>query len=167
MKEIWDLYDINKRKIGKQIERGMVLESGEYHLAADIWVINDNDEIIVTQRHPEKDFGLLWECSGGAVNAGESSIVGEARELNEEIGLRPSIDEFKYIGTYVGDDYILETYLVNMNVEIEDLILQKEEVVSAKLVSPEEFKMMNNDNLVVPSVWDRFNEYKDQLLKKI
>ena len=54
-----------------------------------------------------------------------------------------------------------------MNVEIGNLILQKEEVVSAKLVSPEEFEMMNNDNLVVPSVWDRFNEYKDQLLKKI
>jgi len=167
MKEIWDLYDINKKKIRKQIERGMALEKGEYHLATDIWVINDNNEIIATQRHPEKDLGLLWECSGGAVNAGESSIEGAVRELNEEIGLRPNIYEFKYIETYVGDDYILETYLVNMNVEIGNLILQKEEVVSAKLVSPEEFEMMNNDNLVVPSVWDRFNEYKDQLLKKI
>lgn len=165
MKELWDLYDSNKRKLGKQIERGMVLESGEYHLAADIWVINKNNKILATQRHPEKDFALLWECSGGAVNAGESSIEGALRELSEETGLRPNLDEFKYIGTYIGVDYILDTYLVNMTVEIENLILQKEEVVSAKLVSPQEFEMMNHDKLVVPSVWDRFNSYKNQLLK--
>lgn len=165
MKELWDLYDINKRKLGKQIERGMVLKSGEYHLAVDIWVINENNNILITQRHPDKDFGLLWECSGGAVVADESIIEGAARELSEETGLRLNLDKFNYIGTHIGENCILDTYLVNMDVEIEKLILQKEEVVSAKLVSQQEFQMMNDDKLVVPSVWYRFNLYKNQLLK--
>lgn len=165
MKEIWDLYDVNKRKIGKQIERGMTLENGEYHLAVDIWVVNKNNDILITQRHPQKNFGLLWECSGGAVIADESSIKGAIRELSEETGLKLNSDEFKYIGTDIVRDCILDTYLVNMDVEIEKLILQKEEVISAKLVSVQEFQMMNDDNLVVPSVWNRFNLYKTQLIK--
>lgn len=165
MEELWDLYDINKRKIGKHIKRGMGLKRGEYHLAVDIWVINKNNNILITQRHPQKNFGLLWECSGGAAISEETTLDAAIRELSEETGLRPNLDKFNYIGTHIGENYILDTYLVNMEVEIERLNLQKEEVVSAQIVSPKEFEVMNSNKLIVPSVWDRFDLYKSDLLK--
>ena len=165
MKELWDLYDINKKKIGKKIQRGTELKNGEYHLAVDIWVINKNNNILITQRHPQKSFGALWGCSGGAAVTGESPLDAAIRELSEETGLNPNIDKFKYIGTHIGKNYILDTYLVNMEVELETLNLQKEEVISVKLVSPLEFQKMNENELVVPNVWNRFNLYKNVLLK--
>lgn len=58
----------------KRIKLYFYIRNGEYHLAADIWVINENNKILITQRHPDKNFGLLWECSGGAVVADESVV---------------------------------------------------------------------------------------------
>ena len=43
---------------------------------------------LLTQRHPDKLYGLVWEMNGGPVLAGEINRKGACRELREEAGLR-------------------------------------------------------------------------------
>ncbi|WP_367891691.1 NUDIX domain-containing protein [Holdemania filiformis] len=46
------------------------------------------EELLRTQRHPDKPYGLVWEMNGGSVLAGETNRKGACRELCEEAGLR-------------------------------------------------------------------------------
>lgn len=60
---------------------------GEYHRGGNLdgeW----QEELLRTQLHPDKPYGLVWEMNSGPVLAGETSRDGAARELREEAGLR-------------------------------------------------------------------------------
>ena len=83
--ELWDVYDENRKLTGKKHERGVPLGPGEYHIIADVWTVNQRSEILLTRRHPDKPYGLLWECTGGSVLTGENSVEGALRELSEEV----------------------------------------------------------------------------------
>lgn len=85
--ELWDVYDKDRNKVGRTHLRGNTLENGDYHLVVHVWIVNSDGLILVSQRHPSKPFGNLWECVGGSVLAGESSLEGALREVNEEIGI--------------------------------------------------------------------------------
>lgn len=163
--ELWDVYDRERNKIGKLHERGQRLRPGEYHLVADVWTVTPKGKILVTQRHPNKHLGLMWECTGGAVLAGESSLEGAVRELAEEVGIKVSLDHLKFISTHKSRECFLDTYLNEQDIQIEDIKLQEEEVVAARFVDYEELEKMHEEGIVVPSVWERFKECKEQLLK--
>ncbi len=167
MSEVWDLYDKDKNFIGKQHKRGNQLNVGEYHLATEVWVVNDNRKILITRRHPSKNFGGLWEASGGAVLSGEDSITGAKRELFEEVGIDSADDSFFLLGTFIGTDWIMDTYLFKKNISVEQLKLQKEEVIDAKWVDIIEFDEMGLKESIVPSVLKRFNLYRDRILQYI
>lgn len=165
--ELWDLYDENRNLTGKTHIRGEVIEKGFHHLVVEIWTINTKGEILLTQRHPSKNHGLLWECTRGAVTAGENSLEGAIRELHEEIGLLVEESNLKLINTNVIDNYIMDTYVNMYDFKIENISLQKIEVVDAKIVTIEEFEEMNRQGLIVPSIWSRYENYKQKLLKYI
>ena len=79
--ELWDVYDKNRNKTGKTHVRGVPMAEGEYHIVTDIWTINLEGKLLLTQRHPDKTFGLWWECTGGSAKVGESSLESVLREL--------------------------------------------------------------------------------------
>ena len=56
MYEKLDVYDENRNKKGKIIERkeGEILSSDEYILAIQCWIINSNNEILLTKRKATK-----------------------------------------------------------------------------------------------------------------
>lgn len=56
--ELWDVYDENRAATGKTHVRGVPLGTGEYHLVADVWLVNENQEILLTRRHPDKPMAL-------------------------------------------------------------------------------------------------------------
>ena len=89
MAELWDIYDENRKKTGKVAERGVTkLEKGkEYHVAVTGIIMNSKNEILISQRAEHKTFPLKWECNGGSILAGETSLEGIVRELKEELGL--------------------------------------------------------------------------------
>ena len=47
--ELWDIYDINKKKTGRVIDRcsNEKLRKGEYHLVVEAIIINSKGEILV------------------------------------------------------------------------------------------------------------------------
>lgn len=116
----------------------------------------------MTQRHPNKEWGLKWECSGGSIIKGERSIDGAKRELQEETGIKASEEELIYLGKSIMTGYqcIMHTYLVQLTDDVK-LSLQPEEVVDAKWVESSELENMKED--IVKSVWDRYLQFKDKM----
>lgn len=164
MAELWELVDINKEKTGIIYERGKesLIPEGMYHMVASVWIKNEKGEILLTQRHPDKNLGLLWECTGGAVVMGESCVEGASRELFEETGIKIPPNELTYIGDTIKSYWIVEIYLGKVVSDEIELKLQKEEVVDAVWILPEQ--MEEKKDVIVNSVWEGYCQYKDYLI---
>lgn len=94
MAELWDIYDAHKKKIGRTAERGKYqFQEGEYHIVVTGIIMNFKNEILISKRAEHKKFGLMWECNGGSILAGETSLEGVIRELKEELGMEFSKKE--------------------------------------------------------------------------
>lgn len=163
--EIWDLVDGDRNPIGKKHVRGNKTIPGEYHIVVEIITISADGRILLTQRDPQKTLPLLWEGTGGSVTAGESSLMGAVRELEEETGLIVKPEELRFLGEMKGGNYFLDSYVwkCKERIDVEALQLQQGEVCAAKLVNWIEFQEMNRQRLIVPSVWQRMELYFEQL----
>lgn len=159
--ELWDVYDENRRLTGKTHIRGVPLAPGEYHVVADIWTVNSESLILLTKRHPDKPCGLMWECTGGSVQAGETSVYGALRELSEEVGIQAKETELQLVHTIRLKERFVDTYFTRQDVSRKDLKLQAEEVVDAMFVDFDRLTQLWNQGVVVPK--SRFLLYKEKL----
>ena len=37
------------------------------HLSVSVWIVNQQGQYLLSQRHPKKQYPLYWECTGGSV----------------------------------------------------------------------------------------------------
>ena len=99
--EIWDLYNLNREVVGSHI-RGTELPENGYHLVVHVWLKDKNGRYLLTQRAASRPtFPLHWECVGGSVLQGESSIQAAVRETAEEVGVHLCADDGKLLFTKV------------------------------------------------------------------
>lgn len=155
MAEYWDLYDSERRPLGRLHRRGDELSAGEYHLVAEIWTRDDAGRFLISRRHPDKPWGLYWECTGGSVVAGEDSRTGAQRELAEELGIRVDADELRYVFTSINvrnTNSIYDIYEARWSGEVSDLTLQEGEVVDAKWVGFDELCAMYDAGEIIPQI---------------
>lgn len=167
--ELWDVYDCQRNKLGKTWVRGEEMAAGEYHMVVEVWTINDRHQMLVTQRDPVKRFAYQWECTGGAAIVGEDSLDAAVRELQEETGLVAQREEMRLIGseTIPERNYFLDTYIYRTDKAIGEMSWQPGEVINGKYVSIEEFEQMNERGEVVYPVWQRFLQYREELIQEI
>lgn len=86
--ELWDLYTENREVTGEEHIRGEELPEDRYHLVVHVWIRNSKGEYLISQRAANRPtFPLMWECVGGSVLKGETSLEGAVREAKEEIGV--------------------------------------------------------------------------------
>ncbi|ERI91074.1 hydrolase, NUDIX family [Clostridiales bacterium oral taxon 876 str. F0540] len=166
MIEYWDIYDESKNKTGQLHQRGLELEDGQYHLVVAIWIRNKNNEILLTKRNPRKLWGDYWECTGGAVIAGEDSIIGAKREVFEEIGIEIIQESLKFLGTTMHKTWFTDTYLLEEDILLSNLKLQSEEVIDVKWVNFDEFNSMCMKDLIVPVVLEQFKHFRNEIFQK-
>ena len=153
--EYWDLYTKDRQKLNKIHLRGDEIPLGEYHIVVNIWIINDKNQILLTQRHADKTFPLTWECTGGSIIAGEDSFTGALREVEEEIGIKLKKENGKLIDTITRKDDIKDIYLFSENVDIKEAKLQENEVIGIKWVTINEFKnMVERNEIAEPILYD-------------
>lgn len=101
--ELWDLYDKNREKTGRDHVRGEKIPDGYYHLVVHIWIRNSKGEYLVSQRAASRPMHpLMWECVGGSVIKGEDSLTGALREVKEEVGLGLEPGDGKLVFSKVG-----------------------------------------------------------------
>ena len=159
--ELWDIYDENRTGTGRTHVRGVPLEKGDYHLIADVWTVNFKNQILLTRRHPDKPYGLMWECTGGSVLAGETSLEGALRELSEEAGIQAQKQDLTLIHSIRQKERFVDTFITRLDVTIEDVRMQPEEVVDAKFVTFKDLLDLWKQGIVVPK--SRFLLYKDSI----
>ncbi|MCH5323960.1 MAG: NUDIX domain-containing protein [Eubacterium sp.] len=169
MTEYWDVYDKNRKPVGRLHKRsskpGEYLKPGDYHLVCEAWIITPDNRLLITQRHPNKHYGTKWECTGGAVIAGEDSRQGIIREIKEEVGIQVSDDELEFVSTAWGANYFTDYFLIRRDIKLDELVLQEEEVTGARLVTPEEFISLYKQGKLVPNLYRYMKEIDFYFLK--
>ena len=161
--EYWDLYDAERKPLGRTHARGDKFNDGEYYVCCEIWVVNSEGKLLTTQRHPDKKCGNQWEFTGGGTLAGETTVQSAVRELFEETGIKAEENELKLLTTYAHKNYFQDIFIVKKDVAIDDLVLQPEETVDAKWASDEEIKRMIDAGEMVYSVGVKYGMYKDKI----
>lgn len=167
MGELWDIYDINKKKTGKFAERDVYqLKEGEYHIVVTGIILNSKNEILISKRAAHKKHGLMWECNGGSILAGESSLEGILRELKEELGVEFSKQEAIFLKEIRRDKIppdFKDLWLFRKDIKIEELTFPDGETIDAKWVTIEKFMDMYNKGEIVQTVDFGIEEYTQAL----
>ena len=144
MYEMIDVYDENKNKTGRIIDRkdADTLNKDEYVIVAHCWIINSSKKILVTQRSLNKNRAGKWEDTHGGVRAGETSIQGMKRELKEELGIDINDNELKLVKTIKKENKFRDIYIITKDISIEDISFNDGEVMDCKYVTIDEFREM-------------------------
>ena len=150
--EIWDLYDENKNVTGRYCIRGNEIPDNLYHLVVHVWIKNSKGEYLISQRSENRPkFPLKWECVGGSVLKGETSLQGAIRETKEEIGIDLTQLEGGVVYTKIRKvcNDIMDVWLFEYNGEVDLKKATTDEVRDTKWVKKEEIKhLLETDELV-------------------
>ena len=111
--ERWDIYDKNKVRTGRTMERNHFnLADDEYHLTVLGVIRRPDGRFLITKRVMTKAWAPgWWEVSGGAAQAGEESEEAVRREVLEETGLDVKEAEGGYVFTYHSGPTKFERYV--------------------------------------------------------
>lgn len=146
--------------IGKTISKREAHKTGVWHGAIHIWIISkDKKKILLQRRCASKDlYPNMWDISvGGHISAGENSLVSAKRELSEELGLNPSEYSFLYVDRIkesfeykdVISNEFVTIYKIISDVDIEEIVLQKEEVSDCKWFTKSGFnELIKNEEII-------------------
>ena len=122
MVEYFDVLDENGNKTGQQKLRDEVHRDGDWHRAVHIWIINNNNEILLQRRSPNKDSNpnMLDVSCAGHLSAGDDSLGGSVRELKEELDLDVNPSDLQFIKTIKRSSRYTETFINN---EFDDIYI--------------------------------------------
>lgn len=167
MSELWDIYDINKKKTGRTAVRGEYkFKEGEYHIVVTGIIINTKNEILISKRAAHKKHGLMWECNGGSILKGETSLDGILRELREELGVQFTKKEAIFLKEIRRDKIppdFKDLWVFKKDIDKKEITFPDGEAVEYKWVTIEEFINMYNQKEVVPTVDFGLEDYKKAL----
>ncbi len=93
----------------------------------------------------------MWDITvGGSALSGESSQTAIERELFEEIGLKIDLQDAQPHLTINFNEGFDDVYLIEKEININDLVLQYEEVQGVKWAALEEINKMIDDGVFIP-----------------
>lgn len=153
--ELWDVYDIEKNKLKKVIDRhsNQLLGEGEYHLGVEAIIVNSKKQILISKRSEFKNkYPFLWECNGGAVKSGETSRQGIIRELKEELGLQFHEKNALFYKCIRDDESKLfkDIWIFKEDVDIGEIRFEDHEVIDVMWVTIDELDSLKEKNMMVP-----------------
>ena len=149
--ELWDVYNIERIKTGETMERGEAYKEGAYHLVVHACIFNSKGEMLIQQRQSfKKGWPNLWDITvGGSVTAGESSHNAIEREMWEEIGLKLDLQNVRPHMTTNFEFGFDDIYLIEKDVDINELKLQYEEVQNVQWATLDEiFEKIDNGTFI-------------------
>lgn len=152
--ELWDIYDFNRNKTGRTVERGKPMSQNEYHLVVNVWIQNSKSEWLISKRSPNKHYGNLWEVCGGSAVAGEDSITAALREAKEELGVELNHRNGQIFTSAVRQyrtfpDH-LDVWVFRHDCDIEDVILQESETCDAMWATSKKIIEMEKNGEFIP-----------------
>lgn len=162
-----DIYDENRIKTGRRRRRGAARRPGEYVLVVCVWVYNDQGQLLLTRRAPEKSFAGTWENSGGAAQAGENSLQAIVRELWEETGIRAEPEEFVLLDRDMDKHTHYDFYCLRRNVKLEDIVLLPGETDDVQWATFRYVHQLIREKKICRIIADQFLRQEAMLLNHI
>ena len=153
--ELWDLYTEDRRLTGKTHIRGEEIPDGYYHPVVHVWIKNSKGEYLISQRSANRPaFPLMWECVGGSVVAGESSLEGALREVKEEVGLDLLPGSGKLLFTKNRRTYhdFMDVWLFHHDGEVSLDNATTDEVAQIKWMTVPQIRELLDSGKLVPSL---------------
>ena len=141
--EYRDLYDSNRKLTGETILKGEPIPEDRFILMVVIFIMNNKNEFLMQKRCALK--GGLWATTGGHPKTGESSLEGIITECNEELGIK--INNPILFKKASGKQSFCDLYYLKEDINIDDIIIQKEEVDEVKWLTLSEIEELNNKSL--------------------
>ena len=152
--EYLDILDRKGNKTGEKKPRKEVHSKGYWHKGVHIWIINSKKELLVQRRSSNKDVypNKLYISVAGHPISGEDEIESIKREFEEEIGVKLDTKRLEYLFTYSQevvenngkflDNQFYDVYLIEMDLDINSLKLQKEQVREVMNIYYKDFEQM-------------------------
>lgn len=151
-KELWDIYTKDRVKTGRLHRRGEKMKDGDYHMVVHVCIFNSKNQLLIQQRQPfKKGWSNMWDITvGGSALHGESSSQAAEREVFEEIGLKLDLSETRPDFTINFEDGFDDYYLLEREVDLDELHLQEEEVQAVRWADREELLQMQEQGIMIP-----------------
>ena len=155
--EIWNILDKQGKLTGKTMksEDKIIWQKGIYHQAADVWIINCENRILIQKRSAQKKIEPnVWSMTGGSVIKGETPLETIKRETLEELGVTLDIEKAIEINYYKNENVWVYEYIVQQEICLEDIIMQSEEVSNVRLATFDEIEKLYQDNMFFKDRWE-------------
>lgn len=168
--EIWDILDENGNITGNTMKKSdeIVWQKGIYHQGADVWIINPNKKILIQKRALHKKLEPdVWAMTGGSVIKGETSLETIKRETLEELGIELQVEKAIKIQHYKTENVWLDEYIVEQDINLDDIIMQSEEVSDVKFATFDEIEKLYQNNMFIKNRWEFVRENIRQYLFNI
>lgn len=177
--EYLDIVDENNELTGKAEERNIIHEKGIWHREVAVWIMNEKGEMLLQKRAAtKKQEPNKWAICAGHVDVRETVESAIIREMEEELGIKVSIDELEFLNTYKKQNELPNNiknynfqymYFLKTNWKIEDYKIRVEELNEIKYIPFEEFEniVKNKDENVTFTKQPYMPEMIEILRKKL
>ncbi|MCL2576092.1 MAG: NUDIX domain-containing protein [Defluviitaleaceae bacterium] len=170
MNELWDILDENGNKTGRLHKRGKPMADGDFHLVVHVWIVNSKGEFLISKRTANKNFPLMWECTGGSAVAGDDSLTTALKEVREELGIELKHENGemftslkRYCGGCGGYDFV-DVWVFRQDISVDDIIFQPDETCDAMWASKHKIIKMIDEGSFMDN---QFYTYIDKLFAYI
>ena len=157
MVELAEIYDNKRRPLNKTSER-YSMNKGEYALVVHVWIMNKKGELLLQKRSENKKvYPGKWSVTGGGNELNETTLQTAIRECKEEIGIDLDVDKLELMLTVKREKVFVDVWLLKQDIDINSIIMQKDEVAEVRWVTLEEIRNMINGGKTSPSIEIYFN----------
>lgn len=168
--ELLDIVDEYGNKTGEVMERDKVHELNLLHWEISVFLINDKKEVLLQKRAATKKMNPnMWGSCAGHVDSGEGIEETALRELEEEIGIKFSIDDLHVLEEMQVtkkeiNSHLTRVYYIYYNGN--DFKIQTEELSEVKWFNIDDIiNMIKNNDETITFKMDRL--YLFEKLKEI
>lgn len=166
----WDLYDDKFNNTGIVINDTDEISDGKYHYSINVWILNSKKQLLLIRNTLNYNIHYpgFWSSINGNVLSGESSIETSIKTINSKIGIKISDSEMKSIDKKLRDPYhyIYETYIINKDIDLNEICFIDNTTVQAKWVDLKELYNMIENGEIAWVLIPRIEEYVIPLMKE-
>ena len=164
MREKRDLYNEKSELTGKTYFKGDTIPEGYYPMVVAIAIQNSQGEFLMQKRVASK--GGDWGVTGGHPKAGESCDEGIITEVKEELGIDISNQKLEVFTHGCDGKDCYKMYYTQMDMDINDFNIQKEELTEVRWFSMAELEKMVSNKTLNPDQIEFFLKCKEYLANK-
>ena len=148
----WDLYDKDFNKTNQTINEYEPIPNDLYHLTVNLWIINSKKQVLILKKAMNYDLHYpgYWTGLNGNVLESNTALDTIPLVIKEKLNLDIELSNIKEIGIDLRDpyNYIYNTFIINYDIEINDISLDEEQYTKCKYVDYDELvNMINNGEI--------------------